>query len=125
MRGAAAAAHMRPMSVTTLSRTGTLAGILAAAYRAVPASHLLTDPRATHRRSDYTDAYNAAVSSIEDAALTRDGMPAYAAAALDGLRHTGRGTSAYGLPARQQQLQTSLALADAMCRLLTEEGDLS
>lgn len=112
---------MGTMSTSTLSRTGTLAGILAAAYRKVPASHLLTDSRATHKRTDYAAAFDTAVASLEEHGLTRDTMPRYAAAALDDLRHTAKGTSAYGLPSRQQQLQASLAVADAMSRLLTED----
>jgi hypothetical protein len=111
---------MGPMPIT-MSRTGTLAGIFAAAYRAVPASHLLSDNRATHPRSSYATAYDAAVTAITEAGLTRDTMPAYAARVLDDLRFTARGQSARMLPVRQQQMQSSLALADAMARLLTED----
>lgn len=109
------------MPTNTLSRTGTLAGILASAYRAVPAGHLLTDARASHRRSDYAAAHDAAVFSLTEAGLTRDTMPDHAAHALDELRHAAVGTSAHRVPTRQQQLLASVALADAMSRLLTED----
>lgn len=105
----------------TLSRTGTLAGIFAAAYRVVPASHLLSDNRAVHRRTSYATAYDSAVTALTEAGLTRDTMPEYAATVLDDLRLCARGQSAMALPVRQQQLRSSLALADAMARLLAED----
>lgn len=112
---------MGAMSTITLSRSGTLAGILATAYRAVPAGHLLTHARASHGRSDYATAYDAAVFSLTEAGLTRDTMPGYAAKALDELRHAAVGTSGQRVPTRQQQLVASVALADAMSRLLIED----
>jgi hypothetical protein len=95
-----------------------LAGIMACAYRTIPAHHLQVNTPGSHRRADFATAYDTAVSSLEEAGLHRDTIPDFVTEAMLQMRAAAKGTSPGLKPIRQQQMHASLLVADAMSRLI-------